>query len=138
MKQLTKYLKDEEIASLEAKGPEFLEKFEKQLSNPLYKDANHLYNRVQIKQLAKAATKYPNPLNEDDWTNSEMIDHALEEIIDLSHYVTMIKKRMIDLEMKIDDKEKMATYWRNKYRQIKYMYENDVDPNRKVSKFRKP
>lgn len=132
MKQLSKYLKPEEIRDLQEKGPEFLEKFEKQLSNPLYKDANHLYNRVQIKQLEKAAEKYPNPLNTDDWSNAKMINHALEEMVDLSHYITMIKKRMIEMEIEINDYKKMADYWRNKYRQMKFTYEMNVDPEAKT------
>lgn len=118
MSNLTKYLKLEEIEVLKEKGEEFLGKFEKQLSNPLYKDANFLYNRTQLNQMVKAAEKYPNPLNVKDWTPEEVLNHAFEELVDQSHYLTTLKYHIDDLKAQIKKYRDDANYWKDKYENL--------------------
>lgn len=131
MKQLSKYLTAFQLHQISEKGPEFAEKLNKQLSHQLYKDANFMYNQVQLQQLVKAAEKYPNPLNEDDWTNEEMLEHGFQELVDQSHYFMMMKNRMEKLMQQLADKTNEANYWRNKYRAEKYLHEDTKDQTKK-------
>jgi hypothetical protein len=118
MANLSKYLKPEEIKEIQAKGSEFIDKFEKQMSNQLYRDANFLYNRVQLKQMEKATEKYENPLNSSDWSSDEIVNHALEEMVDLSHYITLVKYRFDEYKKEIEDLTEMANYWKIKYKSL--------------------
>jgi sRNA-binding regulator protein Hfq len=115
MNQLSKYLKPEEIKEIQAKGSEFIDKFEQQQRNQLYKDANFLYNRTQLKQMIKGVEKYPNPLNVNDWDSNEVINHALEEMVDLSHYITLMKYKLDQLEREKEEAISQAIYWKDKY-----------------------
>jgi hypothetical protein len=115
MNQLSKYFSQEEIKALQNKGSEFIDKFEQQQRNQLYKDANFLYNRTQYKQMEKAAEKYPNPLNVNDWDADEVINHALEEMVDLSHYITLMKYKLDQLEREKKEAISQAIYWKDKY-----------------------
>jgi hypothetical protein len=115
MNQLSKYLKPEEIKEIQAKGSEFIDKFEKQLCNPLYREANFHYNRTQLKQMDKAAEKYDNPLNIDEWSADELVDHAFQELVDQSHYITGLGKKYRELQVSYEKLYEQAIYWKEKY-----------------------
>jgi hypothetical protein len=61
-------------------------------------DGNEIYRRVraavnspQRTQVAYGIGKYPEPLNADTWTIIETINHAVGEVADLLHYLTMLQ-----------------------------------------------
>lgn len=72
-------------------------------ANPLYGEAKALFERVQARQIAKGAEKYPEPLKAASWSLPQLIDHAMEEVVDQVHYITAIKERgdqlAVDLEL---------------------------------------
>lgn len=112
---MTKYFTYEELAELEKKGPKFLEDLKLQEKNRLYKDANFLFQRTQYKQMFKATEKYPEPLNPDSWTADELVDHAFQELVDQSHYLTALLLKVRQLESEVKENKKMAIYWRDKF-----------------------
>lgn len=127
MNRLAKYYTDEEIKILQEKGTEFIDKFEQQQKGKLYKDANFMYNRTQLKQMEKAAEKYPNPLNEDDWTAEQLVEHAFQEMVDQSHYFMAIFRKIEKLEAEKTEYMNQANFWRNRYRSEKYLHEATKD-----------
>lgn len=127
MNRLAKYYTDEEIKILQEKGFEFIEKFEQQQKGKLYKDANFMYNRTQLKQMEKAAEKYPNPLNEDDWTAEQLVEHAFQEMVDQSHYFMAIFRKIEKLEAEKTEYMNQANFWCNRYRSEKYLHEATKD-----------
>jgi hypothetical protein len=66
---------------------------------PFYKKALALFTRTQEQQIAKGLAKYPEPFNPHSWTPNELLNHALEETVDLTHYLVGLK----DL---LDEKDK--------------------------------
>lgn len=112
-RKLEKYYTPEEIEQLKAKGEEFFESFKLQQGNILYKDANFLYQRTQLKQMEKATAKYPEPLNEEDWTAEELIDHAFQELVDQSHYLTALFLKIRKLEESNEKLKGSVKFWRS-------------------------
>jgi hypothetical protein len=43
--------------------------------------------------------KYPNPFSPHDWTPEELLNHALEETVDLTHYLVGLKE-LLDVKDK--------------------------------------
>lgn len=58
---------------------------------PFYKKARDLWERTQVGQIIKGLQKYPEPFNPHSWTAKELLDHALEESVDLVHYLVGLK-----------------------------------------------
>jgi len=117
--KITHYFSEKEWAELQEKGSEFLENFKKQQANTLYKDANFLYNRTQLKQLVKATEKYPEPLNFNSWTSDELLDHAYQELVDQSHYLTGLWSKLKKLELENAELKEHNKYWRNRYESLR-------------------
>jgi replication initiation and membrane attachment protein DnaB len=69
---------------------------------PFYKKALALFTRTQDAQIQKGLAKYPEPFNPHNWTPEEMLNHALEETVDLTHYLVGLKELL-------DDKDKEIT-----------------------------
>lgn len=85
------------------------ERLHAQINHPLYKDARNEYTRVQREQMMKAAQKYPTPLNPSEWGGEKLVRHAMEELVDQSHYLIGIKEEFRRLnkeneELKIENK----------------------------------
>ena len=61
-------------------------------------DAKSVENLTQVinKQVKKGIAKYGAPLDAKDLTNEELINHAIEEGIDLAFYLTKIFKNTLD------------------------------------------
>lgn len=61
---------------------------------PFYEKALTLFTQTQNKQIFKGLKKYPEPFNPHSWTNDELLDHALEEAVDLTHYIVGLKEKL--------------------------------------------
>lgn len=59
--------------------------------HPLYFDAHRRFLRNRSIQFDKAAAKYPEPLNPDNWTVNQLADHAAQEMVDLLHYMEALR-----------------------------------------------
>lgn len=59
---------------------------------PFYKKARELWMSTQNNQILKGLQKYPEAFNPSHWTASELLDHALEESVDLVHYIVGLKE----------------------------------------------
>jgi hypothetical protein len=69
------------------------------ITTPFYKKALDLFTRTQKAQIQKGLDKYPEPFNPHSWSPDELLNHALEETVDLTHYLVGLK----DL---LDEKDK--------------------------------
>jgi hypothetical protein len=61
---------------------------------PFYEKALTLFTQTQNKQIFKGLKKYPEPFNPHSWTSDELLDHALEEAVDLTHYIVGLKEKL--------------------------------------------
>ena len=59
---------------------------------PFYKKALALFTRTQEAQIQKGLDKYPEAFNPHNWTPEELLNHALEETVDLTHYLVGLKE----------------------------------------------
>lgn len=57
----------------------------------IYNRAKELILKAQRKQVAYGLDKYPTPLSADVWDILETIDHILDESIDKTHYLVMLR-----------------------------------------------
>jgi hypothetical protein len=61
------------------------------ITTPFYKKALELFTRTQKAQIQKGLDKYPEPFNPHSWSPDELLNHALEETVDLTHYLVGLK-----------------------------------------------
>jgi hypothetical protein len=61
------------------------------VTTPFYKKALELFTRTQKAQIQKGLDKYPEPFNPHSWSPDELLNHALEETVDLTHYLVGLK-----------------------------------------------
>jgi hypothetical protein len=62
------------------------------VTTPFYKKALELFTRTQKAQIQKGLDKYPEPFNPHSWSPDELLNHALEETVDLTHYLVGLKE----------------------------------------------
>lgn len=74
---------------------------------PFYEKARSLWQSVQNAQILKGLKKYPEPFNPNSWTPDELLNHALEETVDLTHYLVGLKE-LLDERDAIIEKQKHA------------------------------
>lgn len=65
---------------------------------PFYEKARNLWQKMQDKQIQKGLLKYPEPFNPHSWSSQELLEHALEESVDLVHYLVGLKEKLDKLE----------------------------------------
>lgn len=63
-------------------------------TTPFYKKALALFTRTQANQIKKGLEKYPEPFNPHSWSPDELLNHALEETVDLTHYLVGLKDQI--------------------------------------------
>jgi hypothetical protein len=61
-------------------------------TTPFYQKALRLFTKTQTAQIQKGLAKYPEPFNPHNWTPEELLNHALEESVDLVHYLVGLKE----------------------------------------------
>jgi hypothetical protein len=64
------------------------------MTTPFYEKARNLFLRTQDAQIQKGLLKYPEPFNPMSWTPQELLNHALEESVDLVHYLVGLKEQL--------------------------------------------
>ncbi len=69
-----------------------------QNQHPLYQEAQQRFLRAEVRQNAKAAAKYPGPLNPASWSASQLADHYAEESVDQGRYVEALRAKCEMLE----------------------------------------
>jgi hypothetical protein len=74
-------------------------------TTPFYQKALRLFTKTQEAQIKKGLVKYPTAFNPSDWTPDELLNHALEESVDLVHYLVGLKE-LIDAKDKEVEKYK--------------------------------
>lgn len=62
------------------------------ITTPFYQKALELFTRTQKNQIQKGLEKYPEPFNPHSWSPDELLNHALEETVDLTHYLVGLKE----------------------------------------------
>jgi hypothetical protein len=80
---------------------------------PFYKKALALFTRTQKAQIQKGLAKYPEPFNPFSWTPEELLNHALEETVDLTHYLVGLKELLDAKDKELQKyKDRCADYER--------------------------
>jgi hypothetical protein len=129
MKKLNDYFPAEEIKDLK-ENPLLIDKILDQITNPLYERRKAEVKEVEKQQIVKAAEKYPEPLNPDSWTPEQLVNHGLQEVHDLTNYLTALLIKSEDMAKeyqhvcdksrhleKITEKIKTeARYWKVNYK----------------------
>lgn len=72
---------------------------------PFYRKALQLFAKTQTAQIEKGLKKYPEAFNPHNWTPDELLNHALEESVDLVHYLVGLKE-LLDAKDKEIEKYK--------------------------------
>ncbi len=57
------------------------------MEHPFYKEVNQFWHEVQEGQIRKGAEKYPLPFDPDNWTETQLLQHAMQENVDQAHYM---------------------------------------------------
>lgn len=57
------------------------------MEHTFYKEAHQIWQDIQQEQIRKGAEKYPLPFNPDNWTENELLQHAMQENVDQVHYM---------------------------------------------------
>ena len=70
---------------------------------PFYEKALQLFAKTQKQQIIKGLKKYPEPFNPHSWTPEELLNHALEETVDLTHYLVGLKELLDVKDVQIKD-----------------------------------
>lgn len=73
----------------------------------IYDRAKELWANVQREQIEKGMEKYGTPLNPDDWTNEQLLNHAVQENVDQMHYMTSLYEKLSSTttEMRVRENE---------------------------------
>ena len=65
---------------------------------PFYEKVKSIFSSTQQKQILKGAEKYDEPFNPDSWTATELLDHGMQEAVDLMTYLTGLHEKVQALE----------------------------------------
>lgn len=69
---------------------------------PFYEKARNLWQNTQANQIAKGLKKYPEPFNPHNWSADQLLTHALEESVDLVHYLVGLKELLDEKDREIE------------------------------------
>jgi hypothetical protein len=83
-----------------------------------YKKALQLFTRTQEAQIQKGLAKYPEPFNPHSWSPDELLNHALEETVDLTHYLVGLKELLDAKDKEIEDLKYLLAQEKAKVRYI--------------------
>jgi hypothetical protein len=64
---------------------------------PVYEEARNFWLEVQRGQIQKGLKKYGKPLDPNEWTGSELIEHAVQENVDQLHYLFALREKYVGL-----------------------------------------
>ena len=78
-------------------------KAQKFLKHELFNRAAINFEVARMRQIEKAWEKYDEPLNPDSWTSKQLHKHAMEELVDLTHYLTAMLEKAEKMEKLMRD-----------------------------------
>jgi hypothetical protein len=84
------------------------------MTTPFYEKARNLFLKTQDAQIHKGLQKYPEPFNPFSWTPQELLNHGLEEAVDLVHYLVGLKEQLDKQAEYIKQLEQELRYFRSK------------------------
>jgi hypothetical protein len=89
---------------------------------PFYEKALSLFTRTQKNQIEKGLKKYPKAFEPSDWTPEELLNHALEETVDLTHYIVGLKELLDAKDKEIQKyKNRCSDYERKLNTRLEYV-----------------
>jgi hypothetical protein len=65
---------------------------------PFYQKAKQFFISFQWGQIQKGAEKYDEPFDPDSWTADELLEHGMQEAVDLTHYLVGLHDKIKKLE----------------------------------------
>lgn len=68
---------------------------------PFYERARKLWEKTQEQQIVKGLHKYEEPFTPAHWTSEQLLDHALQESVDLVHYLVGMQEKNIEMHREI-------------------------------------
>lgn len=77
----------------ERKVQEFKDNVQRQNEHKLYLNAEEGFMRTAAQQNIKAALKYPEPLNPDNWTVEALVQHIRGELVDANRYAEALQEK---------------------------------------------
>jgi hypothetical protein len=86
------------------------------MTTPFYEKARNLFLKTQDAQIHKGLQKYPEPFNPMSWTPQELLNHALEESVDLTHYLVGLKEQLDAKDVTIDRLTTNESVWMGQYK----------------------
>jgi hypothetical protein len=99
-------------------------------TTPFYQKALRLFTKTQSAQIKKGLAKYPEPFNPHNWTPEELLNHALEESVDLVHYLVGLKELLDTKDKQIQDWIGLVQY---KDKELKKYKDRCLDYERKLN-----
>lgn len=86
-----------------------------------YQKAQDMFYRTQKNQIEKGAQKYKESFNPHSWSADALLNHALEETVDLTHYLVGLHEKLVHLEEENKHlKEDLALLRSQRTRNINY------------------
>jgi uncharacterized protein YaaN involved in tellurite resistance len=64
---------------------------------PFYKKCRDLWTETQVNQIIKGLEKYKEPLTPKHHTPKQLVTHAIEEAVDLTHYIVALGEQNEEL-----------------------------------------
>lgn len=64
------------------------------LAHPFYQQAKEVWEKVREGQIIKGSEKYQEPFTPSSWTNTQLVEHAIQENVDQLHYIVGMQQRM--------------------------------------------
>ena len=104
------------------------------MTTPFYQKALDRFTKTQQNQIKKGEEKYPEPFNPHSWTPEQLLNHALEETVDLTHYLVGLKDLLDEKDLQIKklqrelDRMKQSEFlrtWKPKQVQQKSPFETE-------------
>lgn len=72
----------------------------------LYKRARMWWLKTQVEQMEKGLEKYGRPLDPQEWTSEQLVEHIMQESVDLVHYVMALREKCNELERRLSKYER--------------------------------
>jgi hypothetical protein len=69
---------------------------------PFYSRVHTSFTQTQQEQIKKGAEKYPEPFNPHSWTPKELLQHGLQEAVDLTTYLVGLYELLESQEKEIE------------------------------------
>lgn len=96
---------------------------------PFYQKSRQLWTDTQETQIIKGLVKYPEAFNPMSWTPIELLHHALQESVDLVHYLVGLMDHIELLETTVKEQNRELRLKDEEIAHLKYViagYKNEA------------